>query len=183
MESSSGKFSIEGSYTDGVVRSTANAGSPADVTTDVVIFGWTDDDICRQPVLTIMKSLPALSSAEQALMDLIWQKQPLSVAALLDLVNAERPEPISRNTLQTQLTRLEAKGWLKHEDGGKVRHYSSAVPAKRGRGKMLTELKERLFGGSSLSLVRCLVEEGGLTDAEIKELNDLIKDHRKGGKP
>lgn len=116
-------------------------------------------------------------------MDLIWQKQPVSVAALLDLVNADRPEPISRNTLQTQLTRLEAKGWLKHEDGEKVRHYSAAVAEKRGRGKILSELKQRLFGGSGLSLVRCLVEEGGLSDVEIKELNDLIKDHRKGGKP
>ena len=152
------------------------------MTTNVVIFGWTGDDICRQCGLTIMKSLPALSAAEQALMDLIWQKQPVPVAALLELVNAERAEPISRNTLQTQLTRLEAKGWLRHEDGEKVRHYSAAVPEKRGRGKILSELKERLFGGSGLLLVRCLVEEGGLSDAEIKELNELIKDHRKGGK-
>lgn len=141
------------------------------------------NDICRHMESIRMNSLPALSPAEQALMDLIWQKQPISVAALLELVNADRPEPISRNTLQTQLTRLEAKGWLKHEDGERVRVYRSAVAEKRGRGKILSELKERLFGGSSLSLVRCLVEEGGLSDAEIKELNDLIKDHRKGGKP
>ncbi|HEY1123340.1 MAG TPA: BlaI/MecI/CopY family transcriptional regulator, partial [Haloferula sp.] len=85
-----------------------------------------------------MKPLPALSPAEQALMDLIWQKQPVSVASLLELVNGDRAEPISRNTLQTQLTRLEAKGWLKHEDGDRVRMYRSAVAEKRGRGKILT---------------------------------------------
>ena len=28
-----------------------------------------------------------------------------------------------------------------------------------------------------------LVEEGGLDDAEIKELNELIAKHRKGGEP
>lgn len=129
------------------------------------------------------KSLPPLSPAEQALMDLIWQKQPVSVAALLELVNGDRAEPITRNTLQTQLTRLEAKGWLSHHDGERVRLYRAAVAEKRGRGKILTELKQRLFGGSGLSLVRCLVEEGGLDDAEIKELNELIAKHRKGGKP
>jgi predicted transcriptional regulator len=129
-----------------------------------------------------MKPLPALSPAEQALMDLIWQKQPVSVANLLDLVNAGRDEPITRNTLQTQLTRLEAKGWLKHEDGDRVRLYRSAVAEQRGRGKILAELKQRLFGGSGLSLVRCLVEEGGLSETEIRELKQLIKDHRKGGK-
>lgn len=116
-------------------------------------------------------------------MDLIWQLQPVSVAALLESVNRDRAEPITRNTLQTQLTRLEAKGWLKHGDGERVRHYRSAVTEKRGRGKVLAELKQRLFGGSGLSLVRCLVEEGGLNDAEIKELNELIIRHRKGGKP
>jgi BlaI family penicillinase repressor len=130
-----------------------------------------------------MKSLPPLSPAEQALMDLIWQKQPVSVAALLERVNAGRDEAITRNTLQTQLTRLEAKGWLKHEDGDRVRLYRAAVAEKRGRGTILAELKQRLFGGSSLSLVRCLVEEGGLSDNEIKELRELIEAHRKGGKP
>ena len=129
------------------------------------------------------KPLPSLSPAEQALMDLIWQRQPVSVAALLEQVNADRKEPITRNTLQTQLTRLEMKGWLKREDGDRIRHYRAAVPEKRGRGKILAELKQRLFGGSGLSLVRCLVEEGGLSESEIKELRQLIDDHRKGGKP
>ncbi|WP_193214279.1 BlaI/MecI/CopY family transcriptional regulator [Luteolibacter marinus] len=129
-----------------------------------------------------MKSLPALSPAEQALMDLIWSHQPVSVADLLARVNATRREPVTRNTLQTQLTRLEAKGWLKRDESDRVRLYRAAVAENRGRGKVLAELKQRLFGGSGLSLVRCLVEEGGLDDAEIKELNELIESHRKGGK-
>ncbi|WP_367875062.1 BlaI/MecI/CopY family transcriptional regulator [Luteolibacter sp. Populi] len=130
-----------------------------------------------------MKSLPPLSPAEQALMDLIWQHQPVSVAALLELVNGERPEGISRNTLQTQLTRLHAKGWLKPDESERARLYSATVPEKRGRGRILDELKQRLFGGSSLSLVRCLVEEGGLSDEDIRELKELIGKHKKGGKP
>lgn len=128
-------------------------------------------------------SLPALSPAEQALMDLIWQKQPVSVGELLQSVNEGRDEPITRSTLQTQLTRLEAKGWLLSDDEGRARLYRSAPTEKGGRSKVLAELKQRFFGGSGLSLVRCLVEEGGLTDAEIAELNDLIENHRKGKQP
>lgn len=130
-----------------------------------------------------MKPLPPLSAAEQALMDLIWQKQPVTVAALLELVNAGRPEPITRNTLQTQLTRLEAKGWLKHEEGDRVRVYRAAITGEHGRGRILADLKQRLFGGSSMSLLRCLVEEGGLNEGEVAELNELIEKHRKGGLP
>ena len=124
-------------------------------------------------------SLPTLSPAEQALMDLIWQKQPVSTGDLLQAVNQDRAEPITRSTLQTQLTRLEAKGWLLTDDTGKARLYRSALSEKGGRGKVLDELKQRFFGGSGLSLVRCLVEDGGLTDAEMNELNRLIESHRK----
>jgi BlaI family penicillinase repressor len=129
-----------------------------------------------------MRFLPPLSPAEQLLMDLVWQHQPASVAVLLDLVNAGREEPISRNTLQTQLHRLQTKGWLKAEEGERFRLYRAAVEGKRGRGKILTELKQRLFGGSGLSLVRCLVEEGGLSDEDMRELKELVAKHKKGGK-
>lgn len=127
--------------------------------------------------------LPPLSPAEQALMDQIWQKQPVTVGELLQAVNEGRDEPITRSTLQTQLNRLEAKGWLLTNDEGRARLYRSAPTEKGGRGKVLSELKQRFFGGSGLSLVRCLVEEGGLTDEEMVELNELIKTHRKDGKP
>jgi BlaI family transcriptional regulator, penicillinase repressor len=128
-------------------------------------------------------TLPPLSPAEQALMDLIWQKQPVSTGDLLQAVNDGRAEPITRSTLQTQLTRLEAKGWLLSDDQGRARLYRSAPSEKGGRGKVLAELKQRFFGGSGLSLVRCLVEEGGLTDEEMTELNQLIETHRKGTRP
>ncbi|GAA5130219.1 BlaI/MecI/CopY family transcriptional regulator [Luteolibacter yonseiensis] len=127
--------------------------------------------------------LPPLSPAEQALMDQIWQRQPVTVGELLQSVNEGRDEPITRSTLQTQLNRLEAKGWLLTDDQGRARLYRSAPSEKGGRGKVLSELKQRFFGGSGLSLVRCLVEEGGLTDDEMAELNQLIKTHRKGNQP
>ncbi|MES2660400.1 MAG: BlaI/MecI/CopY family transcriptional regulator [Verrucomicrobiota bacterium] len=128
-------------------------------------------------------ALPPLSPAEQALMDLIWQKQPVSTGDLLAAVNEDRPEPITRSTLQTQLSRLETKGWLLSDDKGRARLYRSALTEKGGRGKVLAELKQRFFGGSGLSLVRCLVEDGCLTDEEMTELNELIETHRKGTRP
>ena len=76
-----------------------------------------------------------LSPAEQALMDLIWQKQPVSVGELLRAVNDGRAESITRSTLQTQLHRLETKGWLLSDDEGRARLYRSAPSEKGGRGK------------------------------------------------
>lgn len=122
--------------------------------------------------------LPPISPAEQAIMDAIWQMQPVTVGDLLAAVNRDRAEAVTRSTLQTQLKRLEIKGWLAADDGGRIRRYRSVPTEKGGRGKVLAELKQRLFGGSGLSLVRCLVEEGGLTEAEMTELNELIANHK-----
>ena len=113
-------------------------------------------------------------------MDIIWRRQPVGLNNLLDLVNASREEPVSRATLQTQLTRLEAKGWLTRDDSARAHIYSTTVAETSGRRSVLAELKERFFGGSSMALVRCLVESGEISEAELAELKALVK--LKGGK-
>ncbi len=124
------------------------------------------------------KALPPLSAAEQALMDILWKKHPASVLELLEAVNQGRAEPVTRNTLQTQLTRLEAKGWIVRDDSTRSHAYEPAVPEQRGRTSVLTELKQRLFGGSGLALVRCLVESGEISAEEIAELKKIIRQHQ-----
>lgn len=130
------------------------------------------------------KSLPPLSASEQAIMDQLWRSSPKGLNDLLDAVNAERTEPVTRATLQTQLTRLEAKGWLKRDDSARAHQYSPTVPETRGRRTVLSELKQRFFGGSSLAMVRCLVESGDISDSELAELRKLVREAEKkqGGK-
>ena len=111
-------------------------------------------------------------------MDVLWKKHPASVLELLEAVNQGRDEPVTRNTLQTQLTRLEAKGWIVRDDSSRSHAYEPAVPEQRGRTSVLSELKQRLFGGSGLALVRCLVENGEISAEEIAELKKLIRQHQ-----
>ena len=108
-------------------------------------------------------------------MDVLWRSHPATVLELLEAVNRERAEPVTRNTLQTQLTRLEAKGWIVRDDSSRSHAYTPAVPEQRGRTSVLTEIKQRLFGGSNLALVRCLVEGGDITEDELAELRKLVR--------
>jgi predicted transcriptional regulator len=73
------------------------------------------------------KSLPPLSASEQAIMDLLWKHQPAGLNELLDRINAGRKDAVTRATLQTQLTRLEAKGWLKRDSSSRAHVYEAAV--------------------------------------------------------
>lgn len=121
------------------------------------------------------KSLPPLSASEQAIMDLLWKHQPAGLNELLDRINAGREDAVTRATLQTQLTRLEAKGWLKRDSSSRAHVYEAAVAETKGRTGVLAELKKRLFGGSSVALVRCLVENGDMSQAELAELQKLVR--------
>lgn len=112
-------------------------------------------------------------------MDALWRSHPSGVLELLEAINAGRKEPITRNTLQTQLTRLEAKGWIKRDGTSRTHSYEPAVHETPGRSGVLADLKKRFFGGSSLALVRCLVESGDISDAELAELRKLVRDHGK----
>jgi BlaI family penicillinase repressor len=117
-------------------------------------------------------------------MDQLWRSSPQNLNDLLDMVNAGRAEPVTRATLQTQLTRLEAKGWVRRDDSERAHQYAPAVSEAPGRRSVLSELRRRFFGGSSLALVRCLVEGGDISDAELAELRKLVRDAEKkqGGK-
>jgi predicted transcriptional regulator len=117
-------------------------------------------------------------------MDHLWRSSPQGLNDLLDAVNAGRPEPVTCATLQTQLTRLEAKGWVRRDDSERAHQYAPTVAETRGRRTVLSDLKHRLFGGSSLALVRCLVESGDISDSELAELRKLVRDTEKkqGGK-
>ena len=112
-------------------------------------------------------------------MDALWRSHPTGVLELLEAVNAGRAEPITRNTLQTQLTRLEAKGWIRRDGSSRAHSYEPAVAETRGRNSVLTEMKKRFFGGSSLALVRCLVESGDISESELNELRELVRHHPK----
>lgn len=116
-------------------------------------------------------------------MDILWKRSPASVLDLLETVNESRTEPVTRNTLQTQLTRLEAKGWIFRDDSSRSHAYTPAVPEQRGRSSVLAELKQRFFGGSNLALVRCLVESEEITEEELVELRKLVRSGtvKKGG--
>jgi predicted transcriptional regulator len=70
-------------------------------------FNLVKYDICRHNSAMAPKKPSPLSAAEQAIMDHVWKKQPVGLNDLLADINEARLQPLSRASLQTQLTRLE----------------------------------------------------------------------------
>jgi predicted transcriptional regulator len=129
--------------------------------------------------------LPAsLSDAQLEIMQVIWDKEQATVSEVWEALAQRRP--LARNTVQTMITRLEEKGWLRHRAAGKTFLYSATVPRKTTLGQLVQQLVDTAFAGSAEGLVHALLDARGLTSAEaqrIRALLDAAERQRNAGKP
>ncbi|MEH6421693.1 BlaI/MecI/CopY family transcriptional regulator [Pseudomonas sp. CGJS7] len=115
-----------------------------------------------------------ISEAESAVMDVLWQRQPLSaeevVAALADSRSWQEA------TVKTLLNRLLNKGAIRAEKDGRRYLYA---PVLRREDWVLDEsqgLLERLFGGRVAPLVAHFSEQRKLSRKDIAELRKLLEE-------
>jgi BlaI family penicillinase repressor len=121
--------------------------------------------------------LPALSEMQWEIMNVIWDRSECPVAEVWKVLNERRG--ISRNTVQTQLVRLEDKGWLKHRDAEGGFYYSPTVSREQSQQSTVQRLIETVFDGSAEGLVLSLLNGGTLSKSEADRIQKLISDARR----
>jgi predicted transcriptional regulator len=127
----------------------------------------------------VKSDLPPLSDAQLEIMEIVWELGHAGVADVRERL-AER-RSIARNTVQTQLTRLEDKGWLRHEEGETGFLYRATRPRRRALARMARSFVDRAFGGAADELVQSLLHGRSLSAAEAARIRELLDDHASGG--
>ena len=126
----------------------------------------------------------ALSEAQLEIMGVVWDREEVSVSEIWEVLSARRP--LARNTVQTMVTRLEEKGWIRHRTLGKTFLYSAVVGREETLGSMVDQLVETAFDGSAEGLVLALLEGRGLSQQEAKRIRAMIDEadkKQRGRKP
>ena len=119
-----------------------------------------------------MTSRPPLSKAETEVARVLWDLGEATVRQLHDAM--PRGRKINFTTVQTYLQRLETKGYARARLEGRTRVYTARVKPETVIRETVSDLVDRLFGGESLPLVQHLIEEGGMGEAEIAQLRQLL---------
>ena len=119
-----------------------------------------------------MPRRPALSKAEMEVVRIVWNLGEATVRQTQDAFPPQRD--IDFTTVQTYLRRLEAKGYVKAALEGRTRVYAPRVKPQTVIRETLDDLVDRLFGGDTLPLVRHLIEDRGISDAELTELREML---------
>jgi BlaI family penicillinase repressor len=125
------------------------------------------------------KEIPKLSPANLEIMKIIWRLGEASVNDVFEAVNSRRKDKVRRTTIQVQVNRLEEYGWLKHREVGRTHYFRAVRGRQKAQRDIIDDLKNRLFGGSRMELVKSLIDESDLAPEEIEELRELLDKYDK----
>src|ERR1044072_1396164 len=100
-----------------------------------------------------------------------WETGPANVQT----VQQKLKRDLAYTTVQTMLNILERKGKAKRTLKNRAYFYKPAVSHKQVVGKNVTDVVDRLFGGSAESLVMSLVETKHLTPEKLARLQKLVE--------
>jgi predicted transcriptional regulator len=117
-------------------------------------------------------SLAPLTALQQAILDFIWERGPVSAD---DVRQALHPKyPLKDPTVRTMLRRLEARGYIAHRTEGKVFMYRAKVHSRSVAAKVVRNIIKRFCAGSAEQFLLGLVDEKVLSMAEIQRLADKV---------
>ena len=125
-----------------------------------------------------MKKSDTLTKAEMQVMNALWE---MPEGGCIHDIIAHYPDPKpAYTTVSTFLKILLNKGFVEFRKlSGKTHTYYPLISKESYTNQVMKDVKESFFGGSGSSLVKFFVEKEKLSESEIRELIEIIKENNK----
>jgi predicted transcriptional regulator len=117
----------------------------------------------------------ALTDREADVMRVLWERGPSVVSEVREAL----ADPLAYTTVLTVLRVLESKGYVGHEEEGRVHRYYTLVPQQVAQKSALRHLTDKLFSGSAELLLTRLVSDKKLKPEQIRRLRKILDDQSK----
>jgi predicted transcriptional regulator len=117
-----------------------------------------------------------LTRREREIMNAIFQ---LRNRASAEEIRERMTSPPSYSSVRVMLTRLEKKGYVKHQEEGLRYIYSATTSPGVAKRTALQQYLQTFFGGSLRQLMTSLVREESWSDEDLDELRSEIERVRK----
>jgi predicted transcriptional regulator len=129
-------------------------------------------------------SSSGMTPLELKIMQVLWRLGPCQVQAVQQELEGE----LAYTTVQTMLNVLHKKSRVTRQLRGRAFEYRAAVTEEKTLGSAVTDLVERMFGGSPEELVMSLVKSRQLDAGRLAKLAARVdaakaakKDRRRDG--
>ena len=111
-----------------------------------------------------------LTDREADVMQVLWDHGPSVVCEVKDRL----ADDLAYTTVLTILRTLEQKGYVKHEEEGRVHRYFASVREDAARKSALQHLTGKMFKGSAELLFTHLVADRKLSKDQIERMRELL---------
>jgi BlaI family transcriptional regulator, penicillinase repressor len=115
-----------------------------------------------------------VTEAELAVMQRLWEAGRASIRQLADALYGTDAGAAQYATVQKQLERLEAKGFVARDRSLYVHVFSPAIDRDELIGRRIRAMAEKLCGGSLVPILSHLARSKGLSRKERQALRELI---------
>lgn len=121
-----------------------------------------------------MADVPTPTGRELEILKILWEEGPSSVREVHRRMGQE--EDLAYNTVQTLMRIMEDKGLVDHQVEGRTFVYK----ARFSRDDSVRRFVDRVFDGAAGELVMSLLRSERIPAAELKRMQALIEDARRG---
>jgi predicted transcriptional regulator len=111
-----------------------------------------------------------LTDREADIMQVLWEHGPSVVAEVRERLRDE----LAYTTVLTILRTLESKGYVRHEEEGRVHRYCAVAQRQAARKSALRHLTRKLFDGSAELLLAHLVSDRKLSARQLERLQKIL---------
>jgi BlaI family transcriptional regulator, penicillinase repressor len=115
-----------------------------------------------------------LGSAELEVLKILWDEGPGSVRRVMEALHA-RARTIAYTTVQTMLTRLTQKGFVRADKSDTAFVYRATISRAEISRSRLRKLLDQMYDGAAGQLVLQLLQTERLRPSEVAELQKLIE--------
>lgn len=112
-----------------------------------------------------------LTTAEEQLMDIIWEKEEVFMKDIID--SYPEPKPAT-TTIATLLKRMQTKEFVGYKLMGNSRQYFPLVKKADYFAKHVKGLIKNFFGNSTMQFASFFTKEADLSDSELEDLKRII---------
>jgi predicted transcriptional regulator len=128
-----------------------------------------------------MKKSNQPTTAELEILDILWERGQATVRDVHEIIN-RRGKPTIYTTVLKLMQIMHEKGLVERDDSSKAHVYRALLSQDETQKNLVSDLLERAFRGSALSLVQHVLESKPASREELTEIRKLITEAEKKNK-
>jgi BlaI family transcriptional regulator, penicillinase repressor len=122
--------------------------------------------------------LPVPTNSELEILNVLWRRGPCTVREVFDEIAAKRD--VGYTTALKLLQLMAEKGLVKRDESARSHIYEAAVPEKKVKRHIVSEVMDRVFEGSAASLVMQALSSKKASPEEIEQIRALLDKQSRG---